>query len=370
MKKIPTMLLALASGWAGAQTPGVTVYGQLDAFAGRSKGAATGVNARDQAVWRVDGGPLSASHLGFRGTEDLGGGTSASFDISAFIRNDTGASGRSDAIGPPVNVAGDPFWARAAWVGIGNPGYGRVRLGNITTLMFLDSLLGNAFGDSTGFSPLLLVTFIGSPLSGGTGWTNTAVYDSPTWSGASFSVARSAAETQGGANASVRASFVRAPLAVSAVWQDVKKNPLTFADGTSANNTRSWQIGGSYDFTVVKVFAHVGQISNRGTESTPADIGYRVWDVSASVPVGEGRILAGYAVRSTDDTPAPVPATASGGNVKREVLTVGYDHFVSKRTDVYAVTMSDRTETRTLPAPPSIVKASGTTYGVGLRHRF
>ena len=62
-------------------------------------------------------------------------------------------------------------------------------------------------------------------------------------------------------------SFVRGPLAVSGVWQDAKKNPLTFADGTSANNTRAWQIGGSYDFGAVKLFAHLGDIRNRGTEA-------------------------------------------------------------------------------------------------------
>jgi predicted porin len=168
----------------------------------------------------------------------------------------------------------------------------------------------------------------------------------------------------------VRAAYARGPLAASFAAQDVKKNPSTFADGTSPNNTRSWQLAASYDFTVVKVFGHLGRIANRGIETAPADVNYRVWDLSASVPVGAGRVLAGYASRKTSDTPAPVPATAAGGNVKRAVFTLGYDHNLSKRTDVYAMVMEDRTETRTLPAPPTVVKASGTSFGVGIRQRF
>jgi predicted porin len=49
---------------------------------------------------------------------------------------------------------------------------------------------------------------------------------------------------------------------------------------------------------------------------------------------------------------------------------VGYDHDLSKRTDVYAVVMSDKTLTRTLPAPGSNLSASATNYAVGIRHRF
>jgi predicted porin len=150
----------------------------------------------------------------------------------------------------------------------------------------------------------------------------------------------------------------------------VKKNPITFADGTSSNNTRSWQLAGSYDFKLVKLFAHLGSIRNDGTETAPLDIGYRIWDLSASVPIGTGFVVAGYASRTTNDAVGPVPATVAGGNVERKVFSLGYDYFLSKRTDVYAMAMNDRTVTNTLPAPPSLVSASATNVGVGIRHRF
>lgn len=362
--------IAGATGPAAAQGSEIALYGLVDATAARIKGAAGGVNAADVAMRQLINGGMSTSHFGIRGAEDLGGGLQASFDLSSFFRPDTGAPGRNDAIGAPVNVAADPFFSRAAWVGIGSASLGRLRLGNLSTQLFLASVTSNAFGDSTVFSPLNLVTFIGSPLSGGTGWTNQVLYDSPRLGGFTLSGALSAAEGQGGRNSALRLAWAGGPAAASLALQDVKKNPATFADGTSPNNTRAWQLAGSWDFQVARVFAHVGRIDNRGTEGAPLSVGYRVWELSANVPVGAGRVLAGFASRKTDDTPAPVPASAAGGNVSREVATIGYDHLLSKRTDVYAMLMHDRTETRTLPAPPAVLGASATNLGLGLRHRF
>lgn len=361
--------LATLSSVAAAQS-NVTLFGLIDANAGRFQGPATGANALDKPVYRVDSGGMSTSYWGLRGSEDLGGGLSASFELVSFIRNDTGAVGRGDAIPAPVNVAADTYWSRAAWVALGSSTLGRVRLGNVTSLMFFNSITSNAFGDSTVFSPLNLVSFIGSPLTGGTGWTNSVVYDSPNLSGFTVSAARSLAETQGGHNTGLRAAYAGGPFAASFAWQDVKKNPLTFADGTSSNNTTSWQLGGSYDFSVVKVFAHLGRIQNDGTEATPLNVSYRIWDISASAPVGAGLVLAGYAQRKTNDAVGPVPATVAGGNVERRILTVGYDHYMSKRTDVYAMLMNDKTRTNSLPVPPTVVEASATSYAVGIRHRF
>ncbi|MEO6855392.1 MAG: porin [Rhodoferax sp.] len=353
-----------------AQSEGVQIYGLVDNVVGRFAGTISGVNAQSQTASKLEGGGMSTSHWGLRGNESLGDGLTASFELSAFFRSDTGASGRSDAVPAPVNVAADPFFSRAAWVGLSSPRWGRVRMGNIISQLFLTSISSNAFGDSMTFGPLPLLTFTGGVLGGGTSWTNSVVYDTPTWGGASATVARSLSENQGGGNSAVRIGYGQGPLATSLVWQSVKKDPQTFADGTTTNDTTAWQLMASYDFDVVKVYGHVGHIQNKGTAAVPLDIGYRVWDLSAAVPVGAGRLLAGYGVRSTGDTVGPVPATLAGGNVERKILTLGYDHNLSKRTDIYAMLMRDSTRTHTLPAPFSVIDASGTSFGVGIRHRF
>ena len=95
---------------------------------------------------------------------------------------------------------------------------------------------------------------------------------------------------------------------------------------------------------------------------------YNVWDLSATVPVGAGNILAGYASRRTSDAVGPVPATAAGGNVQRKVFTVGYDYWLSKRTDLYAMVMRDSTRTNTVGS--GLLNASGTSFAVGMRHAF
>lgn len=363
------LLLASTSGLACAQST-VTIYGVMDAVAGRFTGAATGVNSLDKPVWSVNGGGLSTSHIGFRGTEDLGDGYFAGFDLSAFIRNDTGAIGRSDGIGAPVNVAADPFFSRSSWVSLSSKDYGRIRFGNVTTLLFLNSITTNAFGDSTVFGPLNLVTHIGTPQAGGTGWANVVVYDSPTLAGFSIGLAKSLSEGQGGGNESARIAYAQGPFSASAVWQSVKKNPLTFADGTTSNNVSTWMVGGFYDFKPVKVYAHYGHMVNDGTETAPQNVRYRIAEISAEVRIDTGVLLAGYALRKTSDSPAPVPATVAGGSIERQVASVGYDYFLSRRTDVYAMLMHDRTRTLTLPPPFLQVSASGTSYGLGMRHRF
>lgn len=363
------ILAAMAAASAGAHAQSsVTLYGLIDASVGRFNGAAAGINAQNTAVSKVESGSLSTSRWGIRGNEDLGGGLSASFEMSSFFRNDTGAVGRNDAIGAPVNVAADPFFSRMAWVGLSHKDFGRVRLGNVTTLMFVNSISSNAFGDATVFGPLNLVTFIGSPLTGGTAWTNSVVYDSPNIAGFTGSAAYSAAEGQGGGNRALRVAYSNGPLATSLAWQSVKKNPLTFAEGTSPNNTRSWQWAGSYDFKVAKVWAHLGRIENKGTEAAPLNVSYKIWDLSASVPVGPGNILAGYASRRTSDAVGPIPATSAGGNVQRKVFTVGYDYWLSKRTDLYALAMRDSTRTNTVGS--GLLNASGTSFAVGIRHTF
>lgn len=378
---LPALLLATGLGQAVAQTPpsapagvqilpNLEVFGSLDAMAGRFKGSNTGVGGADRAVSKVDAGGLSTSYLGIRGSRELNADLSASFELATFVRNDTGDYGRADAFGAPVNVSRDPFFARAAWIGLTSPTYGRVRIGNITTLMFVNAVTSNAFGDSTVLSPLNLLMFVNGPMSGGTSWTRSVVYDTPTWGGLFANAAVSASEGQGGGNYAARIGYKQGPLATSISWQTVKKNPLTFADGTSANNTRTLLWSGCYDFQFAKVFANLGQVDNDGTESAPANIHYRIWSLSSQIPLAGGKVLLAYASRDTDDHVGLVPATVPGGNKARKVLSIGYDYNLGAQTDVYLVGLHDQTVSNLLPAPGKLRTATGNGIGLGVRYRF
>ena len=361
-----TVLLAIISGGVSAQSS-VVLYGLLDAYATRFKGVPGGANASDKYTKRLESSGMTRSNLSFRATEDLGDGLYAAIELDTFIRVDTGASGRSDAVG---TVTADPFWSKESSIALGTKALGRIRFGNFSTPMFAQSLSNTAFGSSTVFSPINILTFITSPLSGGTGWTNQIAYDSANFYGLTVAAAVSASEGQNGRNVGGKVAYASGPVAVSFAGQNVKKNPLTFADGTSPNNTKAWQAAASYDFNFVKIYGVYGQIQNDGTEAAPLDVRYRLWDLSASVPIGNGNLLAAYGIRKTGDKVALVAATAAGGNVNRKVGSIAYDYFLSKRTDIYAVLMHDKTSTNTLPAPGRLLDATATNFALGMRHRF
>ena len=84
---------------------------------------------------------------------------------------------------------------------------------------------------------------------------------------------------------------------------------------------KDWMLLGAYDFGVVKPFVSYGQAKadNNPNKAKTVQLG-------ASVPVGPaGKVLVEW-----------VKTDLSQTKVDRKTYTVGYDHFLSKRTDVYA----------------------------------
>jgi len=105
-------LSTVAAGSALAQSS-VTVYGRLNETVERQKDAAgesTTVLANN------------ASRLGFKGTEDLGGGLKANFLLEHRFSPDTG-------------TASSEFWSGDSWVGLSS-NLGEVRLGRLTSAAY------------------------------------------------------------------------------------------------------------------------------------------------------------------------------------------------------------------------------------------
>jgi predicted porin len=127
MKKIvATAALAACStlalsGAAHAQT-NVTMYGLLDAAVDYN----TNVDATGRSrVWMPSlGGGMFPSRIGFRGTEDLGGGLKAIFTLETGVYTDTGTTGQ-----------GNRLFGRQAWVGLaGN--WGQLTLGRNYNMLY------------------------------------------------------------------------------------------------------------------------------------------------------------------------------------------------------------------------------------------
>ncbi|MGH8807171.1 MAG: porin, partial [Noviherbaspirillum sp.] len=106
------------TGAASAQT-NVTIYGLVDVAISRFDTSAT------SATWSLDGGNFTknGSRLGFKGSEDLGGGLSAIFTLENGFTADNGQLGQ-----------GGRIFGRQAFVGLSG-GFGTVKFGRQNTPM-------------------------------------------------------------------------------------------------------------------------------------------------------------------------------------------------------------------------------------------
>ena len=94
MKKSLIALAALATVATAAQAQSsVAVYGLLDAGVSSNFTA----NSSGQTLTAAANGILATSRLGFRGTEDLGGGLKANFNLESGLNPMTGAQSRSNS---------------------------------------------------------------------------------------------------------------------------------------------------------------------------------------------------------------------------------------------------------------------------------
>jgi len=124
------------TGAAQAQSS-VTVYGILDV--GYTGGTAA-INNTKQTVNRISNSMESGSRIGFRGNEDLGGGTSAQFVFELGIQPAGNAGSNPD--GAAGGAIGAGTWnpnVRQAFVGLSQKGIGQTRIGTQNTLFWEQS---------------------------------------------------------------------------------------------------------------------------------------------------------------------------------------------------------------------------------------
>ena len=170
-------MLSGACGTAVAQS-NVTVYGIADA------GLAYTSNQKGNSNTYVRSGSKDGSRLGFKGTEDLGGGTSVLFQLEAGYNIDDGAAAQSGSL-----------FNRAAFIGLADKRYGTVTLGRQYSpyFAFLNPLgpvpavtgaTGAHAGDIDGFDITVR-------------HNNSVKYISPDWRGASVGLMVASGEQAG-----------------------------------------------------------------------------------------------------------------------------------------------------------------------------
>lgn len=338
-------LLALAvlgafAGAASAQT-NVTVYGLVDVGVQYTKTKVDGVGST--SLTEMASGMQSGSRLGFKGSEDLGGGLSAIFTLENGFNADTGALAEGTAL-----------FNRQAWVGLkGN--FGTVKFGRQYTPIHLavDSVDPFSTGLAGDMSSNAFDTY-------GVRMSNTINYSLPNMGGfygeVAYGLGEVADSTSTGRQIGLSAGYANGPL--NAVFAYHNQNlttgvaPAVVDDGED----KAYFFGATYDFKVVKAHAAYSQNKGEAADGT-TDYKSRSYMVGVSAPVGAaGTVLASF--QRADDRLS---------DDKFDVFALGYTHNLSKRTNLYtSYSHSKLVSFDTLGLPD--VKAN--KFNVGVRHQF
>lgn len=332
--------LALMGAAAAHAQTSVNLYGLADTWA-----AVTRPIGQSNGATILGSGGMRTSYWGIRGDEYLGGGLKAIFALEAYYRIDTGGTGR---------YTGDSLFSRSAYVGL-EGGFGSLKFGRNTTPYWISTILFNPFVGSFAFSPAIFYSYsangsVAAPLIGDSGWNNAILYTTPTVSGLTASLIYAMGEVAGDTSKSKFGGnllYVNGPLAATIAFQQVDFSNTPNDLGPAFNKQRALLAGVTYDFKVVKIY---GQYQHLGNDLVSGNIRTDSGQVGASVPLGNGVILASYAHAKI----------SKGTNTKRNTWAIGYDYALSKRTDLYTGYFRDKVDGN----------GSGYTFGVGLRHNF
>jgi len=342
MKKI-AILAALAAISAGASAQSnVTLFGVLDA-AGRY------VKNGDNKTYSLASGGINTSRLGVRGYEDLGDGLKAGFWLETGLNVDSGTQSDSTR-----------FWNRRATVSlIGN--FGELRLGRDFTPTYLGYSDYDPFGDNGVAASSKFDSSLGTVRDTGTRADNQIMYLTPGNLGGFYGRAAVASgegvlgkKYYGG-----RAGWAAGPIDVSASYGQTYVAPVNGED-----KFKQFDLGGSYDFGVVKLTAYFVQ-------SKFIDNKLQTYSVGAIVPVGVGQIKAAYTHADAKGT--NVAGASIDGNDADQVA-VGYIYNLSKRTALYttaAYVKNKGNATFAVASAPTIAagqKSTGVEFG--MRHAF
>lgn len=327
---------------AYAQT-NVTLYGIVDARVEyRNDAANTPANqaTANKSGFAVENNPGSGSRFGLRGSEDLGGGLKAIFQIEHRFTPDTG-----DTIGgaptAPVAAPNMKFWNGQSWVGL-EGGFGAIRLGRQYTPTFW----ANIGSDVTGYNHYNNVAGAGGLP---TRFDNSIEYRTPVWGGLQaylmYAPDENFAQGAAGKNDAYGASVVwnRGGINVGAGYVRLTNNNVD-RDG--------WTVSGAYNFGAFKLGAGYAQLDG----ATPA--GDRDdWWVSAGAKIGPGDLWINY---------RRVDLAAPGGAGDINLLGVTYNYPLSRRTSVYASFRNDDPRQNIAGIQGEDKRA----FGIGVRHLF
>ncbi|TSE19485.1 Outer membrane porin protein 32 [Tepidimonas alkaliphilus] len=333
-KSLIALAVAGACSAAMAQSS-VQLYGVADLWFGQITVKENGVKVYPASQTGLFDGGFSNSRFGFKGSEDLGGGLKANFQLEQGFNLDDGKQAQ----------AGKMF-SRQAWVGLSG-GFGEVQLGKAYSAFDdVSGLAASVFdSDLAPINNIFASTFFSDSFN------NTVKYITPAIGGFSGAVSYSFGEdktatTKASKLWSLSGKYEEGPLAVG----------LGYAkNDTAGGDTTATRLAGSYDLGAVKLLASYGQLKDKAPGTTSKT---NEWELGVNVPLASNLALsAGYGRTTLKEDGIKVGKANSFG--------AALAYSLSKRTTVYAGVNATKAED-----VPVTDKVKTNIYAVGLKHTF
>jgi predicted porin len=353
MKKTQVALAALALvASTAALADGVTIYGTLDAAVARTTGHST--------YFSGAGAMVAGNNIGFKGSEDLGNGMKASFNLEAGIdlngNSNNGGGATACAAANPGACNGSIF-SRLANVNLSG------EFGGITAGMQLSPMVAAYAGTGTLGNGHFFVNYIAN--AGGAA-VNTAGATSGTYYEGFFIP-----------NAVTYTSPSMGGFTLNAMTQTKTGNGRgTVADGVDTDSYQAYSLTGA-----------IGQINIAAAYDTRKTL-YSTSMIAANTSFGPLKVAGSVYSTKTDGADRVGSYSVEGGYALSDALNVGLQYgkidatneqtltsvfakyALSKRTGLYATYITGKNISSSFDTRGQAYSGNNNTTAVGVTHSF
>ena len=333
----------------------VTIYGRLDAGYGqREDKVGGGATTKTSGVQYAN---FTSSRLGLLGTEDLGGGLKASFNLEG----DLGSSAVTSSTTAGAGFANFGFGSRQQWLNL-QGGFGTVLVGKTDAMV---KSIYDAFDAGYSNNMIGSVDSMDAATNGTTRRDVTIRYTTPSFSGltASIGMLKSSSDasnldgkTEDNTGEEFGLRYASGPFSAGVAYRnaDVKVEGTATPGSATSNQLKDLAIGASYNFGPAIVFAQYFDAENKNKVSN-AETDEKFYAIGIRVPVGAATIYGSY-----------VDGESKSGATKldREGYQLGVKYDFSKRTYAYAAYGDDEVNTS------AVLKTDRKQFAVGVAHHF
>jgi len=383
MKKTLVAIAALTAVSAFAQSS-VTIYGLIDTGWGQRTNTGPLTNNIGIKTTAVQFGGFNSNRLGFRGTEDLGGGLKANFLVETGLTFGENAPDSSTTL--TTKNGGTSFGDRGAFLEV-EGGFGKVTVGRQNTgardvyLGFdvsgainiagnLNSPTGNDSGNANSYA-------LGSSINAGShsSYSNAIKYTAPTFSGVTLAAAVTSNNIEYTNNAATQKTaqgysaggvYMNGPISAAVSYSSAKSGVSSNAGTTTTLDvadvtTNTTAIGASYNLGVAKLSVTHFKLDQVNATNTIATSGLNVQRKSTTfgVQVPVTKQLSGFASMGNGNL-----QFGNGYNKDLSATQFGANYALSKRT--VAKLAYGTTKTTESATTESKVKE----IGVAIVHQF